>query len=855
MRFIKQYLILITTLLLFVSVAQAQQPVDTLEIVGIDPSGFPTIGVSFVARDVNGVGIEVIEGLQLVENELSLTEFSQVSVPVGVDLTFVIDANRTIAGIDLIGDLSRLEKVKSAIDIMSQQYVSRAGLDRVSVLAPVDGAPTWLIQDASDPDQVTATVAEYLPSELPTAAPVDAMLRMAFQQSVDREPTNRYQAIVLLSDAEFLRDQVDFFAVRDISAQTDAVFFGLVLGKIASQDEIDNMAELFIPTGGTWGHMPQPEDADPIFRIIKSNSEQRMLRYRSTVSSTGVQSVRLADGEVFSEATYDVVISPPQIEWLMPNQPLVRDADSAETERIETQINWTDGFPRELDSVRFFVNDIEQRIDPPPVLDSTGLLTFDWNIANLAADVYRLEIELTDELGGSARSGPFLQKLEIEGAVDEPAEGEEAAVDSAETEPTTEEAAIVEGESAEPANETLAVITPYLTERNMLLGLGGLIGLLGLIFALRLRRRGDKAFRAEKKAPGVLIMPENVYIELLAARDAVASRIPVASASTRIGSDPFRADIVLDDDSVSRYHAKLNFEGGSYVLYDEGSAFGTRVNFEPIGLTPRPIQDGDELTFGSVRTRFRIYGSGEGARLPKLSMEDREKRRFSLVPEEPQPVKAVIFDLDGTLIDSESVAMVAWKATVAHFGAAFDERHQSLIIGIRLEEALESVIDFFSLPISAETLFDKLAQEWRKATEGGLPVMPGVYELIDAIEARGIPWGVATNSERDYAHYHLDAVQLLQRVKAVVGSDDVAKGKPAPDVFLECARLLEVDPINCLAVEDTAVGHFAAAAAGMTVIVIPNDWSDQTEFSEADRIYNSLSELTEELGLLIEGVG
>ena len=79
MRFIRQYLIVIATLLLFVGTVGAQQPVSTLEIVGIDASGFPTVGVSFVARDLNGVGIEAIEGLQLVENELLIADFSQVS--------------------------------------------------------------------------------------------------------------------------------------------------------------------------------------------------------------------------------------------------------------------------------------------------------------------------------------------------------------------------------------------------------------------------------------------------------------------------------------------------------------------------------------------------------------------------------------------------------------------------------------------------------------------------------------------------------------------------------------------------------------------------------------------------------
>ena len=862
MRFLKQYLVLFITLALFASVVQAQEPVVTLEIVGVDSAEFPTVTLSYIARNLGGDGIEVLSDLQLIENEAAILDFTQLSEPVGIDLTFIIDANDTIDGIDLIGDVTRLEKVKAAIDNYAQQYVSRAGLDRVSVIAPIGGEAAYLIENASDPDAISAAIAPYNPDPdtLPNVAPIDAMLRLAFEQAAAREPTSRYHAIMLFTDAEFLGQQVDFFAVREIATQSDVVFFSAILGKSASQGEIDNVGELIIPTNGSFVHMPQPEDADPIFRTIKSNSDIRLIRYRSLVNQSGSPTVRLiADGVITSETTYDITILPPEIEWLMPNQPIQRTGSSDESVdqltptmvRVETQVNWPDGHPRQLVDVRFFINDLEQRIDPPPVVDASGFLTFDWNIANLPAERYRLEIEIADELGTTARSSPFLQPIEFETAAAVEPTLEPAPLDVVPA-PTTSMVEDAVDTATEVASGMRDGVNALANERNILIAMGSLIGLLALILLWRWRRKGSKAFQPDALRANHIVLPENVYLELMGARETISTRIPLLGPSVRIGSDPFRADIVLDDDSVSRYHARLSYEGGGYVLYDEGSAFGTRVNFEPIGLTPRHIQDTDELTFGSVRTRFRIYGPKENGRAPKVTVND-EPPRYSLVPPQPKPIKAVIFDLDGTLIDSESVAMVAWKATVAHFGAQFDERHQKLIIGVPLAQALAAVIEHFGLPISAETLFDKLAEEWRNATAAGLPVMPGVYDLIEALANRRIVWGVATNSEREYADYHLKSVKLYEGAGAIIGSDSVAQPKPAPDVFLACAQALQIDPSNCLAIEDTALGHNAAAAAGMTVIAVPNPWADHTEFTHADRIYTSITEMLPDLDELLKG--
>ncbi|MGB1253114.1 MAG: HAD family hydrolase [Candidatus Promineifilaceae bacterium] len=211
---------------------------------------------------------------------------------------------------------------------------------------------------------------------------------------------------------------------------------------------------------------------------------------------------------------------------------------------------------------------------------------------------------------------------------------------------------------------------------------------------------------------------------------------------------------------------------------------------------------------------------------------------------------ATIFDLDGTLIDSESLAHVAWGRTLRHFGRVFKPEHESLMLGWQLSEALENIKRHFELDVSVETLFGVLSEEWADLTKNGLPTMPGVGALLDSLDQRGIPWGVATNSDHAYATQHLTHVNLVSRAQAIVGCDDVPNAKPAPDVFLACAKLMDVAPNACIAVEDSKVGHRAAAAAGMLVVVV-FEGATSAEFPQADHIFHSHQQFLKNLDTLL----
>ena len=598
----RRFLLLLILLLVPMRSAVAQSEVAILDV---DSADFPAITLTFSARDAQGNGLDPLPALQLFENDQPIPITDVQTLPTGVDVTFVIDNNRTIGGIDLIGDVSRLEKVKQTIGTYVEQYTG-LGLDRVTVIAGQDDAALFLVEDAADAETVKDALAAYNPDPLPREAPIETMLLVAFEQAAAREPTSRYQAIVLFSDAEFLAEQVNFFDVREVAQRSDAVFFAGILGKFASDDEIENVNELIIPTGGAWVHMPQPEDFSEIAETIDSNGLVRQLRFRSEVREGGTQQLRLNVGDQIVEASYDVEILEPEILFLMEERPIMRSPDpdnpteiTPNRQQVRARVVFPDDHPRGLENVRFFVNGLEQRFFNPPVYDESGLLTFDWGIRSAETGEYNLIIELTDELGLTVRSQPFTQQVILR----------------TQNEPTPEPTAIPPTPTLIPAplqpaidQAQRAIDSGFVTAALAVIALGLLVVLL-----MRIRKRRQERAVDSAETPTIIVptptpeLPDNVFIEWQREEGGEKQLFPINSTSVYVGSDPFRADIILTDDSVSRRHAHIVFEENRFVLHDEESAYGTRVNFEPVNLRAQPIKNGDQLQFGSVRTTFRIF--------------------------------------------------------------------------------------------------------------------------------------------------------------------------------------------------------------------------------------------------------
>ncbi len=176
-------------------------------------------------------------------------------------------------------------------------------------------------------------------------------------------------------------------------------------------------------------------------------------------------------------------------------------------------------------------------------------------------------------------------------------------------------------------------------------------------------------------------------------------------------------------------------------------------------------------------------------------------------------------------------------------GRDLDDATYSRMVGLRLEESSSLLKQELRLPYSSSELAAKKEANLAVIHEQGVPSMPGLNEIVSAIERRSIPWGVATSSRRSYAIDILDQLDLLDSCQAIAGGDEVPRGKPAPDLYLLVAARLKMPPTACLALEDSVPGAQAALAANMTVIGVPSGHTSETDLHFAQYVFSSLSEV------------
>lgn len=215
-------------------------------------------------------------------------------------------------------------------------------------------------------------------------------------------------------------------------------------------------------------------------------------------------------------------------------------------------------------------------------------------------------------------------------------------------------------------------------------------------------------------------------------------------------------------------------------------------------------------------------------------------------------LSAIIFDMDGLMVDTEPLSRRAWETVIAQFGAVLTDEVYGRMIGRRTAEAGQILLAAAPIPLSAAELVRQKTAVFDKILAQGVPIMPGLMELQAKIAGRGLPWAVATSSPRHHALKILTQLGLLESCGAVAGGDEVAQGKPAPDIYLLAAERLGVMPEKCLALEDSAPGCQSAAAAGMTVVAVTNGGTETVAFPCADHIYPDLNLVAQSLDVLLK---
>jgi HAD superfamily hydrolase (TIGR01509 family) len=192
----------------------------------------------------------------------------------------------------------------------------------------------------------------------------------------------------------------------------------------------------------------------------------------------------------------------------------------------------------------------------------------------------------------------------------------------------------------------------------------------------------------------------------------------------------------------------------------------------------------------------------------------------------PRPQRlpqAVVFDMDGLMLDTERMAPRCWKAAATVLGVEFDTALMPSMIGRNARDSRQFVLDHYGddYPVDA-LMMESRAQFDAIVMREGIPVKPGLRPLLEWLDEQHIRRAVATSTRRDRALAHLERCELLTWIHALVGGDEVALGKPAPDIFLRAAAHLEVEPSECIVLEDSEYGVLGALAAGMIPIMVPD---------------------------------
>jgi HAD superfamily hydrolase (TIGR01509 family) len=205
--------------------------------------------------------------------------------------------------------------------------------------------------------------------------------------------------------------------------------------------------------------------------------------------------------------------------------------------------------------------------------------------------------------------------------------------------------------------------------------------------------------------------------------------------------------------------------------------------------------------------------------------------------------------MDGLMLDTEPLYRKAWKQAAAECGFLLSDDIYAHLVGRTTRDAEAELLAAFADGFSLDR-FRRLREKFEAQTFGAgpLPKKPGLDALLDLLDARRIPKAVATSTKRQRAENQLRALGLLSRFGAIVGGDEVAAGKPEPDIYLLAAQRLGVEPVRCLVLEDAEAGIVAATRAGMQAYLVPDLNTPPLEpVSRATAKFDSLSDVARHL--------
>jgi len=207
-------------------------------------------------------------------------------------------------------------------------------------------------------------------------------------------------------------------------------------------------------------------------------------------------------------------------------------------------------------------------------------------------------------------------------------------------------------------------------------------------------------------------------------------------------------------------------------------------------------------------------------------------------------MKAVIFDMDGVIIDSEPIHLEVDMQTMQNLGCDISVEELEKYVGTTNEYMLTEIKKNYNISESIEEILSyKLEMTKKKIIQSNLEPIEGIRELLSDLKNKNIPTAIASSSPRDFINVVISKFKLQDYFKYIVSGEDVVSGKPSPDIYIETAEKLALSPKDCTVIEDSRNGVLAAKSAGMKCIGFQNINSGNQDLSKADIIIKSITEI------------
>ena len=275
---------------------------------------------------------------------------------------------------------------------------------------------------------------------------------------------------------------------------------------------------------------------------------------------------------------------------------------------------------------------------------------------------------------------------------------------------------------------------------------------------------------------------------------------------------------------------------GNKVFTTEAAAYLTEKKIKTLGVDVMSVDAYDSSDFP---VHHMLLGSGiaileclaldgipqgtyELSALP-LKFKNGNGSPVRAILADKRKLDLVIFDMDGLMIDTEPISKEGWRQALAHYGFRMDEDFFSRLLGRGIDTARELMNDHYGTGFDFEKVREKrTAHMENHIKQNGLAMKKGLLHILNTLDQLGIKKCVATSTEWDSMERKLGSLGLLERFDGFVTGDQVQEGKPHPEIFLKAAKLIGVEPANCVVLEDSVVGVTAAYSAGMRPIMIPD---------------------------------